>query len=136
MKIAATYENGNIFQHFGHTEYFKIFDTQDGQITCTQVFNTAGSGHCALAGFLSSLKVDVLICGGIGAGAQAALSDAGIKIYGGASGNADKAVESLLAEILPPIRIFHVTITSTNITVKTIIVRKKMEDVNNHVRIQ
>lgn len=97
MKIAATYENGNIFQHFGHTEYFKIFDTQNGQITCTQIFNTAGSGHCALAGFLSSLKVDVLICGGIGAGAQAALSDAGIKIYGGASGNADKAVESLLA---------------------------------------
>jgi hypothetical protein len=30
MKIAVTYENGMIFQHFGHTEQFKIYETENG----------------------------------------------------------------------------------------------------------
>lgn len=97
MKIAVTYENGEVFQHFGHTEYFKIYEIQDKEIKSSQIIDTNGSGHGALAGLLSSLQVDTLICGGIGMGAQAALSEAGIKLYGGASGSADKAVESLLA---------------------------------------
>ena len=41
--------------------------------------------------------VDVLICGGIGGGAQVALAEAGIKLYGGVSGEADAAVNALLA---------------------------------------
>lgn len=97
MKIAVTYENGEVFQHFGHTEYFKIYEIQDKEITSSQIIDTNGSGHGALAGLLSSLQVDTLICGGIGMGAQAALLEAGIKLYGGASGSADRAVESLLA---------------------------------------
>lgn len=97
MKIAVTYENGDIFQHFGHTEQFKIYDTENGGITGTQVVSAAGSGHGALAGFLRGLKADVLICGGIGAGAQKALEEAGIQLYGGVSGNADEAVEALLS---------------------------------------
>lgn len=97
MKIAVTYEDGEVFQHFGHTEYFKIYDIEDGKITNSQIIDTNGSGHGALAGLLSSLQVDTLICGGIGMGAQSALSEAGIKLYGGASGSADKAVESLLS---------------------------------------
>lgn len=100
MKIAVTYENGNIFQHFGHTEAFKIYDIQDGKILSSQIVGTNGSGHGALAILLSDLQVDTLICGGIGAGAQNALAEAGIKLYGGASGNADDAVEALLANKL------------------------------------
>lgn len=97
MKIAVTYENGQIFQHFGHTEQFKIYDTDDGKILSDEIVSTNGSGHGALAGLLRSLNADVLICGGIGGGAQAALEDAGIKLYGGVSGSCDEAVQALLA---------------------------------------
>ena len=97
MKIAVTYDNGMIFQHFGHTEFFKVYDVQDGKVVSSEVISTNGSGHGALAGVLSVLKAEILICGGIGGGAQAALSAAGIKLYGGVSGSADAAVEALLA---------------------------------------
>lgn len=97
MRVAVTYENENIFQHFGHTESFKIYDIEDNKIVNAQVVPTNGSGHGALAGFLAENKVDALICGGIGGGAQMALAEAGIKLYGGVSGNADEAVNALLA---------------------------------------
>lgn len=97
MRIAVTYENGEIFQHFGHTEKFKVYDVQDGKVVASEVVDTNGQGHGALAGVLTALKADVLICGGIGGGAQMALAAAGIKLYGGVSGSADAAVEALLA---------------------------------------
>lgn len=100
MRIAVTYENGNVFQHFGHTEQFKLYDVADNQIVREQVADTMGSGHGALAGFLVENKVDTLICGGIGAGAQNALADAGIRLYGGVAGSADEAVKQLLAGTL------------------------------------
>ena len=97
MKIAVTYENGEIFQHFGHTETFKIYDIADGKVVSAEVVDTNGSGHGALAGFLVAHGVDTLICGGIGGGAQNALAQAGIHLFGGVSGNADEAVNALLA---------------------------------------
>ena len=96
MRIAVTYENGEIFQHFGHTEQFKIYDAEDGKILSSEVVDTNGSGHGALAGVLSALHVDALICGGIGGGAQTALAQAGIRLYG----SADEAVGALLAGTL------------------------------------
>ena len=96
MKIAVSYENGQIFQHFGHTEQFKLYETADGKVIRAEVVDTNGSGHGALAGFLMQNGVDTLICGGIGGGAQAALAEAGIKLYGGVSGDADAAVSALL----------------------------------------
>lgn len=96
MRIAVTYENGQVFQHFGHTERFKIYDVENGSVGTTYVVNTNGSGHGALADILKKIDVDTLICGGIGAGARRALNEAGIKLYGGASGDADQAVEDLL----------------------------------------
>ena len=100
MKIAVTYENGQIFGHFGHTEQFKIYTAENGKIISSEVIDTNGSGHGALAGLLSSLGVDALICGGIGGGAQMALAQAGIKLYGGVSGSSDAAVEALLGGTL------------------------------------
>ena len=97
MRIAVTYENGQIFQHFGHTEQFKIYDVADGQIVREAVVDTNGSGHGALAGFLMQLGVDALICGGIGGGAQMALAEVGIRLFGGVSGDADAAVNALIA---------------------------------------
>lgn len=110
MKIAVTFENGNVFQHFGHTEQFKVYEIEDGKVTGTQVMDTQGSGHGALAGLLSEWNVDTLICGGIGAGAQMALAEAGIRLYGGVSGSADEAVNGLLAGSLsfnPNVRCDH-----------------------------
>ena len=95
MRIAVTYENGMIFQHFGHTSQFKVYDVQDGKIVSSQVVDTNGSGHGALAGVLTALNADALICGGIGGGAQMALAAAGIALYGGVSGSADAAAQAL-----------------------------------------
>ena len=94
MRIAVTYENGEIFQHFGRTEHFKLYDIEDGTITNEQIVETGGSGHGALAGFLRAAQVDALICGGIGSGAQMALAEAGVTLYGGVSGNADAAAKA------------------------------------------
>ncbi len=96
MRIAVTYENGNIFQHFGHTKQFKLYDIEDGKVVKSELIDTNGSGHGALAGVLSAVKADVLICGGIGGGAQMALAQSGIKLYGGVSGVADEAVNALV----------------------------------------
>ena len=95
MRIAVTYENGEVFQHFGHSEQFKLYDAENGRITSEQIVDTNGSGHGALAGFLQAVKVDALICGGIGMGAQLALADAGIKLYAGVQGSADAAAKAL-----------------------------------------
>ena len=95
MRIAVTYESGEIFQHFGHTEQFKLYDVEEGTIVNEQIIDTNGSGHGALAGFLQAAKADALICGGIGMGAQMALADAGIKLYAGVHGSADAAAKSL-----------------------------------------
>lgn len=110
MKIAVTYQNGNIFQHFGHTEQFKLYEVENNAIVNSEVVNTNGSGHGALASFLAANGVDILICGGIGAGAQNALAMAGIKLFGGVNGSADKAVEAFLANTLifnPNVRCNH-----------------------------
>lgn len=110
MRIAVTYEDGNVFQHFGHTAQFKLYDVENGTIIKQQVVDTNGQGHGALSGFLSGAKVDVLICGGIGAGAQAALADAGIRLLGGVSGSADDAVAEYLKGTLsfdPDVRCQH-----------------------------
>ena len=110
MRIAVTYENGEIFQHFGHTEQFKLYDIENSQVVRSQIVDTNGQGHGALAGFLTEAGADVLICGGIGGGAQSALATAGIKLYGGVSGAADEAVEAYLAGKLdynPDVRCSH-----------------------------
>ena len=95
-KIAVTYENGQIFQHFGHTQAFKIYDVEDGRVARSAVVGSEGSGHGARAGVLKELGVDALICGGFGGGARSALDQAGITLYGGVSGDADAAVTALL----------------------------------------
>lgn len=100
MRVAVAYENGEIFQHFGRTQAFKLYDIDNGRVVAMQVVDTQGSGHGALAGFLKGNDVDVLLCGGIGGGAQSVLAAQGIELYGGLSGLADDAVSCLLAGIL------------------------------------
>ena len=97
MKIAVTYENGQIFQHFGHTEQFKIYTVENNQVKESHILDCNGTGHGALATLLQEENVDTLICGGIGGGAQNALAHAGIALYGGVQGEADAAVNDFLA---------------------------------------
>lgn len=96
MKLAVTYDNEQVFQHFGHTEFFKIYTIEDQAVKESEVVSTNGSGHGALAGFLKEHQVDALICGGIGGGAKAALAAAEIALYAGVTGNADEQVKSFL----------------------------------------
>ena len=96
MKIAVTYDDGNVFQHFGRTEFFKVYETEDGKVVSSEVISSNGVGHGALAGVLAEQSVDVLICGGIGEGAQAALKEAGVELCAGAEGNTDQVVEAYL----------------------------------------
>ncbi len=96
MIIAVTHMNGQVFQHFGHTEEFKLYTVEDKKIISSEIVSTNGSGHGALSAFLKNLKTDVLICGGIGGGAQIALLAEGIEFFGGVQGDADKAVEDFL----------------------------------------
>lgn len=103
MKIAATYANGEVFQHFGHTQQFKVYEVEDGKIVASKIIGSNGAGHGALAGLLSQGGIDVLICGGIGGGAINALGQAGIEVYAGAAGSPDAAVEALLAGALPKV---------------------------------
>ncbi|MDD3165403.1 MAG: NifB/NifX family molybdenum-iron cluster-binding protein [Oscillospiraceae bacterium] len=100
MKIAVPYENGRIFQSFGHTEWFKIYEIADLTVTGAQLTETGCAGHGALAGFLREQGVAVLLCGVIGAGAQQALADAGIAVYAGASGDADETLRELVEDHL------------------------------------
>ena len=97
MRIAVTYEDGNVFQHFGRTENFKIYEVEDGKVISSEVMNSNGVGHEALAWLLKDSNIDVLICGGMGQGAQDVLAEAGIYVCAGASGNIDEAVAAYLA---------------------------------------
>ena len=97
MKIAVTYENGQIFQHIGRTQQFKVYEIAEGKVVSSHVVDTNGTGHGALAGFLQNESVCALICGGIGGGAQMALTQAGIELFAGVSGDADAAVEAYLS---------------------------------------
>ena len=96
MKIAVNYENGMVFQHFGRTEAFKLYEVEDGKVVSSEVVSTNGTGHEALAGFLAQRGVDAVLCGGLGAGMQNALAQAGIEVISGVTGNTDEAVEAYL----------------------------------------
>ncbi len=110
MIIAVPYKTGEIFQHFGHTTLFKMYETEGNDVRLSEVIPAEGGGHSALVTFLAGHHVDVLICGGIGGGARDALEEAGIKLYGGVSGNADAAVADFLNGTLvydPDVRCSH-----------------------------
>ncbi len=96
MRIAVTYEDGRVFEHFGHSQRFKVYNIQEGKITSAAVVNTNGTGHGALANLLKNGEINLLICGGIGSGAQQALAQAGIQWFGGVQGDADQAVKDYL----------------------------------------
>ena len=95
-RIAVTYDNGQVFQHFGRTEAFKVYEVEDDKVINSQIVESNGVGHGALAGLLADNTIDVLICGGIGGGAMAALEERSIEVCAGAQGDTDEVVEAYL----------------------------------------
>ena len=102
MRIAVCSENGEVFQHFGHTPEFLVCQVADGKVVSSETVSSGGIGHGALAGLLGENKIDLLICGGIGGDAMAALAEAGVEVIGGVSGDAKAAVDAYLAGTLAP----------------------------------
>lgn len=102
MRIAITYEKetGNIFQHFGETKCFKVYEIRNKEIVVSYLLETALEGHEALADYLADEKVDAVLCGGVGGGAAAALNRKGILLLGGVQGTADGAIDMLLHDRL------------------------------------
>lgn len=96
MRIAVAYENGQVYQHFGQTERFMIYDTENGKVSIKTLINTNGKRHGALADILKKISVDTVLCGKLGDGAQRAIAEAGITLYSGVSGDVDKAVNAFL----------------------------------------
>ena len=103
MKLAIPYDNGQVFQHFGKTEAFKIYDIVDGKVGPSMVMSTNGQGHGALAGLLRGLGISAVICGGIGPGAIEALQSLDITPIPGITG-----VGTYLKQQNPKIRVVAV----------------------------
>lgn len=97
MKIALTYENGEVFQHFGHTEKVKIYEIDNGNIISENIVDTSATGHEKLVNFLKNSNINVLICGGIGEGAKNALAEANIQLFGGVLGNVDEVIKKYIS---------------------------------------
>lgn len=96
MKIAITYDNGYVFQHFGHTEKFQIFEIENNKIKETYLLDCNGVGHCALVNVLIEEGIDSLICGGVGGGAISALNKAKIKVFPGVHGEISQIIQLYL----------------------------------------
>ena len=100
MKLAIPYENGSAFPHFGRAAQFKIYRIENGTAEAETVLEAAGVSHEALAELLRDAGVTAVVCGGIGAGAEQALADAGLTLYSGVHGDADEAAAALAAGTL------------------------------------
>lgn len=107
MKIATTHRNNEIFEHFGKSTQFKIYEAEDGKIVSSKVIATMASGHDALSHLLDTFGVKVLLCGGIGPGAINALEASGVEVLPGCSGNCDEVVEKYLNGTLERAENFH-----------------------------
>lgn len=103
MRISVNYSpDGTVFQHFGRTEAFKLYDVEDGKVTATKMLPAVAGGHGALPQQLKANGVDVVICGGMGAPMLQALKSCGFTICAGVSGGADDAVRAYLAGKIGP----------------------------------
>lgn len=96
MKVAVCFEKGRVFQHFGHTEEFKIYDIKDDKVVDFYYVKTAGEGCSTLVPILKANNVNVLVCGGIGGGAHNHLTEAGIIVVPGVEGEVDDVIGELI----------------------------------------
>ena len=100
MRIAVTYENGDVYQHFGHSSQFKLYEVEDGRIVEAHIVDTEGQGHGALASFFNVSRRPYGHCRRYRRRCQTSFGQGSIQLYGGVSGSADEAVKALLAGTL------------------------------------
>ncbi|MCI2111815.1 MAG: DUF134 domain-containing protein [Bacilli bacterium] len=96
MKVAVSFDDGKVFQHFGQTSSFKLYEVKEGAVVSSSVEPTNGVSHHELIQWLRDKGVDTLICGGIGGGAIRLLKKSGITCMAGVEGSAEEAVAKLL----------------------------------------
>ena len=97
MKIAVPMEHDEIYQHFGKTKAFRVYDVdKSGRIIGYQDVPTKGTEHGALPVFLHELDVSVVICGGLGMPMYNGLIGFDMQVYGGVSGDCNTAVQDYL----------------------------------------
>jgi predicted Fe-Mo cluster-binding NifX family protein len=108
MKVAITYENGKVFEHFGQTENFIFYEVKDNKVVSEEIKNTNGLSHAELIGFLKDNKTDVLICGNLGGHAINLLKDNNIDIYAGNSGDTKDLINLFVKKELKKINLDEV----------------------------
>lgn len=100
MKIAVACEGTQVAQHFGHCDYFHLFDTEGARIVGDVQVPNPGHRPGFLPVFLHEQGVEAIISGGMGGGAVAIFTEKGIDVYMGVSGSPRVAAESLAAGTL------------------------------------
>ncbi len=100
MKIAVASDNGNVTEHFGHCRNFMIFNTENDQIINSETVANPGHRPGFLPNFLNDKGVNVIISGGMGAGAIDIFNENNIEVIVGASGDAKAAVTAYLQGVL------------------------------------
>lgn len=93
MKFAITYMGGYVFQHFGQTRQFKVYDTDSGE---SSILDSGEYSHGSLATLLEMKGVQALLCGGIGDGARNMLKNRGIEVYPGQQGDVDEVAKAFM----------------------------------------
>ena len=104
MKIAVSYKDGEIYEHFGHAKLFAIYDYEGADVTrCTKKLVEVGErhGHQAMAELMRDEHVDAVIAGNMGGEAKATLLSMGIVPIAGYAGSADDAADMLILGQLP-----------------------------------
>jgi len=96
MKIAVAIENGDVCPHFGHAPFYRLFETSDKTITGSSDHQSPGHAPGVLPKWLSELKANVIIAGGMGPRAEELFVAAGIEPIIGVSGPAEDAVKAYL----------------------------------------
>lgn len=96
MKIAVSYENGQIFHHVGDTKTFKLYNVEENKVIDTKILETTGRGRGMVIDFLQENSATVLLCNEICSGAKGAVVDTGVQVFGGVTGDADEAVKAFL----------------------------------------
>ena len=104
IRIAVSYKDGEIFEHFGHSEFFAIyeFDEHDLERSTKRLVDTSAMhGHKDMADLMKREKIDAVICGQMGDEARSLLLSYGIIPVPGYCGDADTAAELLVTGQLP-----------------------------------
>ena len=92
MKVAICFDKGRVFQHFGRTKEFKIYEIKDNKVTDFYYVEVNGEGCSTLVPVLKANHINVLICGGLGEGAFNHLTEAGIIVVSGVEGEVDEVI--------------------------------------------